>query len=161
MTNKITEHRHHFEDLQLGETIHLGQVQVTKDMIFSFAKEFDPLPFHLDETAANASLLGGLAASGWQTAALCQKMFVDSFLGSVASAGGLGFSQLKWIKPVMVNDTISGTATISELTPSKSKPQWGIVTIDLAVTNQKGKTVLTTQLKNLVERRASETEAGR
>ena len=68
-------------------------------MILDFAREFDPLPFHLDEAAAKASLLGGLASSGWQTAALTLRLLVDSFLNHIASMGGLGFSDLKWKKP--------------------------------------------------------------
>ena len=60
MTNSVTRDRRHFEDLRVGEVIVLGRTTVTKDMIFSFARKFDPLPFHLDEKAAKASLLGGL-----------------------------------------------------------------------------------------------------
>jgi len=156
MTNPITANRRHFEDLALGEVIDLGQTTVSKDMILSFAREFDPLPFHLDETAAKASLLGGLASSGWQTGALTLRMLVDRFLSTIASAGGLGFSDLKWKNPVMVGDTIGGTATIAELRRSTSHPQWGIVTLDLAVLNQKGKSVLNMRLTNLVDVRETE-----
>src|SRR4029450_12499954 len=113
--NPITANRRHFEDLAVGEVIDLGRTTVSKDMIVSFAREFDPFPFHLDEAAAKASLLGGLASSGWQTAALTLKMLGDRFLNTVASMGGLGFSDLKWKKPVMVGDTITGTATVAAL----------------------------------------------
>ena len=99
MTNSVTAGRRHFEDLAVGEVVQLGRTTVTKDMIIEFAREFDPFPFHLDEDAARKSLLGGLASSGWQTAALSLRMLVDSFLGTVASMGGLGFSDLKWKKP--------------------------------------------------------------
>ncbi|MHB1104272.1 MAG: MaoC/PaaZ C-terminal domain-containing protein, partial [Devosia sp.] len=76
--NPITTNRRHFEDLALGEVIGLGQVTVSKEMIIAFASEFDPFPFHLDEAAAKTSLLGGLAASGWQTAALSLRLLTDS-----------------------------------------------------------------------------------
>ncbi len=151
MTNPVTVGRRHFEDLQMGEVIELGRTRVTKQMIFDFAREFDPLPFHLDEKAARASLLGGLAASGWQTGALSLRMLVDQFLGKIASAGGLGFTDLKWKAPVMVDDTIGGTATIAELRRSASHPQWGIVHIDLDVRNQKDQQVMTLRLANLVD----------
>lgn len=151
MTNTVTKDRRHFEDLSVGEVISLGQTTVTKEMIFTFAREFDPLPFHLDEKAAKASLLGGLASSGWQTGGLSLRMLVDQFLSKVASCGGLGFTDLKWRKPVMVNDTIGGTATIVELRRSAGHPQWGIVTIDFDVRNQKGEPVMTMRLANLVE----------
>lgn len=153
MTNPVTGDRRHFEDLRLGEVIDLGHTSVSKAMITSFAREFDPFPFHLDEAAAKASLLGGLASSGWQTGALSLRMLVDSFLSKVASAGGLGFTDLKWKNPVMVGDTIGGTVTIAELRRSASHPQWGIVTLDFDMRNQKQAPVLTMRLANLIDTR--------
>ncbi len=155
MTNPVTSGRRHFEDLAVGEIITLGHTTVTRDMIIGFAREFDPLPFHLDEEAARKSLLGGLASSGWQTGALSLRLLVDSFLGNVASCGGLGFENLKWKNPVMVGDTIGGTVTIAELRRSASQPQWGIVTLDFDIRNQKQQPVLTMRLANLVERRTA------
>ena len=153
MTNPVTKDRRHFEDLRIGEVIDLGHVTVTKEMIVTFAREFDPFPFHLDEAAAKASLLGGLASSGWQTGGLSLRMLVDSFLSKVASAGGLGFTDLKWKNPVMVGDTIGGTVTIAELRRSESHPQWGIMTLDFDVRNQKDQPVLTMRLANLIDTR--------
>jgi acyl dehydratase len=153
MPNPITENRRHFEDLAIGEVIDLGHTTVSKDMILTFAREFDPFPFHLDEKAAKASLLGGLASSGWQTGALTLRMLVDNFLSGLAAAGGLGFSDLKWRNPVMVGDTIGGTAKVADLRRSASHPQWGIMTLDLDVRNQKDQPVLTMRLANLVETR--------
>ena len=150
MTNTVTADRRHFEDLAIGEVITLGRVRVTREMIFAFAREFDPLPFHLDEAAARKSLLGGLAASGWQTAALSLRMLVDTFLSNVASMGGLGFSDLKWKQPVMVDDTITGTATISALRRSRSHPERGIVTLTFDIRNQKNEPVMSMALANLV-----------
>ena len=156
MTNPVTNDRRHFEDLAVGEVIDLGRTTVSKEMIITFAQEFDPFPFHLDEAAAKASLLGGLASSGWQTGALSLRMLVDSFLSKVASCGGLGFRDLKWKNPVMVGDTIGGTVTIAELRRSSSHPQWGIVTMDFDVRNQKQKPVMSMRLANLVECRNAE-----
>lgn len=153
MTNPVTKDLRHFEDLEIGEVTDLGKVTVTREMIFSFAREFDPFPFHLDEKAAKESLLGGLASSGWQTGALSLRMLVDSFLGRIASAGGLGFRNLKWKNPVMAGDTIGGTVTIAELRRSHHHPEWGIMTLDFDVRNQKGQPVMTMRLSNLVELR--------
>ena len=153
MTNPVTKDRRHFEDLTVGEVADLGHITVSKEMIITFAREFDPFPFHLDETAAKASLLGGLASSGWQTGGLSLRMLVDSFLSKVASAGGLGFTDLKWKNPVMVGDTIGGTVTIADLRRSGSHPQWGIMTLDFDVRNQKDQPVLTMRLANLIDTR--------
>jgi acyl dehydratase len=154
--NPVTADRRHFEDLVVGETINLGSTTVTKEMILSFAREFDPLPFHLDEDAARRSLLGGLASSGWQTAALTLRLLGDGFLNKIAAAGGLGFSDLKWKRPVMKGDTIWASATIVELRRSRHHPQWGIVSLDLDVRNHKGQPVMTMRLANLVETRDPE-----
>lgn len=150
MPNPITANRRHYEDLAVGEVIDLAPTTVTKQMIFDFAREFDPLPFHLDEAAAKASLLGGLASSGWQTLGLTLARLSAGFLNSIASEGGLGFNDLKWKRPTMAGDTISGTATIAALRPSKSLPASGIVSINLDVRNQHGQSVMTMQLANLV-----------
>lgn len=157
--NPVTASRRHFEDLRVGETVALGQSTVSKDKIIEFAREFDPFPFHLDEEAAKASLLGGLASSGWQTAALSLRMLVDGFLNTIASMGGLGFSDLKWKKPVMASDTISGTVTIAELRRSRSRPDRGIVTLDFDIRNQRGEPVMSMRLANLVEVREPSTTA--
>lgn len=159
MTNPVTKDRRHFEDLQIGEVIDLGHIRVTREMIITFAREFDPFPFHLDEAAAKASLLGGLASSGWQTGGLSLRMLVDSFLNTVASAGGLGFTDLKWKNPVMVGDTIGGTVTIADLRRSESHPQWGIMTLDFDVRNQKEQPVLSMRLANLIDTRHPELPA--
>ena len=157
--NAITATRRHFEDLVVGEKIALGSVTVTREMIIAWAEEFDPLPFHLDEEAARKSLLGGLAASGWQTGALTLKMLGNRFLDGVASAGGLGFSDLKWKRPCMAGDTISATATIASLRRSSHHPERGILVVDLLVTNQRGEEVMTMSLANLVEARDPAGEA--
>lgn len=153
MPNPVTAYRRHFEDLAVGEVIELGTVTVSREMIISFATEFDPFPFHLDERAARASLLGGLAASGWQTAALSLRLLADAFLNRVASMGGLGFSDLKWRRPVMAGDSIGGTVTITELRRSRHHPERGIVTLAFDIRNQRGEQAMTLKLANLVELR--------
>lgn len=156
--NRVTADRRHYEDLVVGEVVPLATTTVTRDMIVEFAREFDPFPFHLDEAAARASLLGGLASSGWQTAALSLRLLVDGFLNSVASMGGLGFSDLKWKRPVMVGDAITGTVSIAERRRSRSRADRGIVTLDFDIRNQRGEPVMSMRLANLVEVR--EPQAG-
>jgi len=148
--NPVTADLRHYEDLAEGEVIPLGGTTVTKEMIISFATEFDPFPFHLDEKAAKESLLGGLAASGWQTTALSLRLLVDAFLSKVDSQGSLGFSDLKWRKPVMVGDRIGGEARITSMRRSRHHPERGIVIIAFDIRNQKGEQAMTMNLVNLV-----------
>lgn len=154
MTEPVITSRRFWEDLQLGEVIELGRTTVTRDMITSFAREFDPFPFHLDESAAQASLLGGLAASGWQTGALCLRMLGDTFLATTNSAGIVSVRDLKWKHPVMVGDVIGGTAMIAETTRYPSHPDLGLVALDFDVSNQKRQTVLQMRLSLRVATRA-------
>jgi acyl dehydratase len=149
--NPVTANRRHYEDLAVGEVVTLGSVKVSREMIISFATEFDPFPFHLDEKAAKASLLGGLAASGWQTAALSLRLLVDAFLSKIASMGSFGFTDLKWKQPLMVDDSITGNATITSLRRSKSHRDRGILVIAFDIRNQRGEPVMSMNLTNLVE----------
>lgn len=150
MTDNIHTSLQHYEDLQPGLVIQLGTTKVTKQMIIEFATEFDPFPFHLDEQAAKKSLLGGLAASGWQTAGLSLRLLVDAFLCKVDSRGGLGFSDLKWKRPVMVDDSITGTVTLTDLRVSESHPEWAIMTLEFDIRNQRNEPVMTMSLASLV-----------
>ncbi|WP_027834585.1 MaoC family dehydratase [Maritalea myrionectae] len=145
-----TKNRLHFEDLEEGTVIQLGTHTISKKEIIEFAKEFDPLPFHLDEEVAKKSLLGGLASSGWQTAGLTLRMLVDEFLSKIASMGGLGFENLKWKKPLMKGDTLTGTATISSLRRSQGHPEKAVMILDFDMRNQKNQQIMTMSLANLV-----------
>lgn len=146
----MSDERLHYEDLTPGQVIQLSSTQVSKKMIIDFATEFDPFPFHLNEKAAKQSLLGGLAASGWQTAGLSLRLLVDAFLSKVDSRGGLGFSNLKWRQPVMVDDSITGTVTLTDLRRSDSHPEWGIMTLEFDMRNQRNEPVMSMSLANLV-----------
>jgi acyl dehydratase len=157
--NPLTADRRHLDDLALGETVRLGSVTVTRDMIVAFAREFDPFPFHLDEEAAKNSLLGGLAASGFHTVALTMRLLTDAFLGRIALLAGLSVADLRWKRPVMVGDVLSGSATISGLRPSKSDAGRGVLTLAIAISNQRGESVMTMTATSLVARRVPAAEA--
>jgi acyl dehydratase len=154
MSSSTSSPRRSFEDLTLGETVSLGHFTMTRESILAFATEFDPLPFHLDEAAAKASLLGALAASGWQTAALSQRLLHDAFLAGLSTVGTVEICDLKWSRPVLVGDTITGSATITRLDTSPAHVGCGLVTIALDMRNQRGEPVMRLQLTNLVETRS-------
>jgi acyl dehydratase len=116
----------HFEDFAVGQVIDLGSYAVTAAEIREFANEFDPQPFHLDEAAGSASLLGGLAASGWHVCSILMRMIAVSWLNKSASMGSNGVSEVKWLKPVLAGETLSGRAKILTKRISSRRPEMGI-----------------------------------
>ncbi|KQV64512.1 MaoC family dehydratase [Rhizobium sp. Root1220] len=127
-----------FEDFQPGRRFALGPKTVTTEEIIEFAREFDPQPMHLDEAAGRASILGGLAASGWHTSALFMRMMADSFLLASLSHGAPGIDFMEWRKPVLAGDTLSGHSTVIETRPLRSRPGVGMVKFRHEIENQKG-----------------------
>lgn len=141
-----------FEDYKVGETFRSGSVAVTAERIKSFAAEFDPQPFHLDEERARTSVFGGLVASGWQTAAITMRLIVDSDLGPVGGTIGAG-GELRWPKPVRPGDVLHIEAEVLELRPSRSRPTVGVVKIRITTYNQAGEPVQVLTPTLLVPRR--------
>jgi len=141
-----------FDDLAPGQKFASPAVTVDAAMIKSFAREFDPQPFHLDEEAAEQSLFGGLAASGWHTAALTMRLCVASdFRPANGIIGGGG--ELAWVKPVRPGDTLRVEIEIIETRTSRSRPQQGVVKLRITTMNQHGDTVQTFSPTLLVDRR--------
>jgi acyl dehydratase len=132
----------HFEDFTVGLSRKGGAAPVSREAIIAFATEFDPQPFHLDEAAGAASLLGGLAASGWQTSALMMRLICDELLLDASSMGSPGVEELRWSKPVRAGDTLTLVWTVLETRASKSRPDMGLVKFRFELLNQKGEQVL-------------------
>jgi acyl dehydratase len=137
-----------FEDLRVGDKRALGSFTFTAELIKEFARQFDPQPFHLDEEAGRASLFGGLAASGWHTAAIWMKLMVaDQIREGVPTdrptvGPSPGFREMKWPNPVLAGDTVSYFTEILELRTSASRPEWGILVSLNSGMNQRGQMVL-------------------
>lgn len=138
----MSEIRYWYEDLTPGRVFDLGIRTVTAEEIIRFAEEFDPQDFHLDETAGQASILGGLAASGWHTCSMMMRMFYDTLLHWSSSEGSPGIDVIEWRKPVRAGDTLSATTRVLEARPLKSRPGIGLVRVVHTVVNQKGETVM-------------------
>jgi acyl dehydratase len=117
----------HYEDFSEGQEIALGPYAVTAEEIVAYAREFDPQPFHVDEAAAKASLLGGLAASGWHSCAMLMRMMTDAYLGRAASMGSSGLDEVKWLKPVYAGETLTGKMTVLSKRVSAKRPALGIL----------------------------------
>src|SRR6202040_1353575 len=112
-----------FDDLALGMRFKTGEVTVTTEDIKRFAAEFDPQPFHLDETAAERTMFKGLAASGWHTAAISMRLTVEVRPFGPHPLLGLGVDELRWLAPVRPGDALHVEGQVIELTPSRTKPQ--------------------------------------
>lgn len=116
-----------FEDLAPGRVFDLGTTVVDRDEMVAFARRFDPQPFHLDEAAAAGSLFKGLAASGWFTAGLWMRLYVDRVLNSSTSLGSPGGEDIAWPAPVFAGDDLRASMEILEARLSKSRPGLGLV----------------------------------
>lgn len=142
----------YLEDLSVGQKFTSGHFQMSEARIKSFAAEFDPQPFHLDEAAAKASVFGGLAASGWHTAAVAMRLLVDGGLPFGNGIIGLG-GDLAWPKPTRPGDTLHVESEILEIVPSRSKPNQAIVKVKSTTLNQNQEPVHSFTSKCLVFKR--------
>ena len=141
----------YLEDLSVGQRFESRPHCLDAEQIKKFAAEFDPQPFHLDETAAAGSLFGGLAASGWHTAALTMRMLVES----VPLADGLVGAELElaWPKPTRPGDTLQVFSEVVDIRPSRSKPNMAIVTMRNETRDQDGDVLQTFKVKMPVFKR--------
>jgi acyl dehydratase len=143
----------YWEDVKEGEVFELGSRTMDKERMIAFAREFDPQPFHTDEKAAEASVWGGLIASGWLTGSTLMRLLYDGFLKDTASLGSPGVDELRWLKPVRPGDTLTARLTVIEATASRSRPDRGIVRTRMELMNQDGETVMTITGVNFIARR--------
>ncbi len=141
----------YLEDLHVGQRFESAKRLVTADEIKAFATQFDPQPFHLDEAAAAATMFGGLAASGWHTAALTMRLLVDSstVTGGIVGAG----VEIAWPRPVRPGDELQVFSEIADITPSRSRPDRGTVILKSETRNQRGEPVQLLTSKMIVPRK--------
>jgi acyl dehydratase len=144
---------HYLEDFAVGQTYGSPRLRVDAARAVDFAKEFDPQPFHLDDNAARGSIFGGLAASGWHTAAMTMRLLVDGDLKPAGGIIGLGFDEFRWPRPVRPGDELHLTSEILEVRPSKSRPDQGLVKVRTTTFNQNNEPVQITVGNLLVPRR--------
>ncbi|HEU0290274.1 MAG TPA: MaoC family dehydratase [Burkholderiales bacterium] len=143
----------YLEDFSVGQTFGSGRMRIDKDRIKSFAAEFDPQPFHLDEVAARDSIFDGLAASGWHTAAFTMRLLVGSELKPAGGLIGLGFDELRWPRAVRPGDELRVESEVLEVRKSKSRPDQGLVKVRITTLNQNGEPVQISVCNMMVQRR--------
>jgi acyl dehydratase len=143
----------YFDEFAVGYRFATGARTIGEAEMLAFAQSYDPQPFHTDAAAAAASIYGGLIASGFLTLAFGFRLVLDTGIYRGSSLGSPGFDELRWLKPVRPGDTLRVEAEVTELRPSRSKPDRGIIRVAYAYLNQRDETVLTVQAMHLLARR--------
>lgn len=140
-----------FDDLAVGTRFESGTTTLDAAAIREFAARYDPQPFHLDDAAARTTLFGGLAASGWHTAAVTMRLLVES----VPIAGGLigAGNDISWPRPTRPGDVLRVVTDVVEMTPSASRPDRGRVVMRSETLNQNGEVVQILLARLVVPRR--------
>ncbi len=142
----------YFEDLKVGDRFESQTYNVSEEQIVAFAREFDPQPFHIDRDVAATTMFGGIFASGWHTAAITMRLFVQT-LNFAEGAIGLGVDELRWPNAVKPGDVLQVETEILDVRESRSKPTQGIIRIRNVTTNHRGEVVQTMFASALVPRR--------
>ena len=144
----------YFDDLCVGQKFTTDSYRLEEEEIKAFARQFDPQPFHLDAKAAKNSLFQGLVASGWHTAAISMRLLVESGMPLAGGTIGLG-GEISWPKPNRPGSDLHIEGEILELTPSKSRPDRGVVKVRNETRNQDGEVVQVFVAKLIVPRRTT------
>jgi len=140
----------YFEDYVPGAVYEYGSITLSEQEIVEFARRFDPQFIHTDPRTAADGPFGGLIASGWHTAAIMMRLFVDHYLSHVASMASPGIDELRWSRPVRPGDTLSIRVSVMEANRSRSKPDRGMVRSLIEVLNQDREVVMSLQAMNIL-----------
>ena len=140
----------YFEDYVPGDVHEFGNIVAEESEMIAFARRFDPQSFHTDPVAAKESIFGGLIASGWYTAGLMMRLYVDYYLSHNASLSSPGVDDLHWLKPLRPGDSISIRVTVTDTKRSSSKPDRGIVHSHIDVLNQHREIIMSMEATNFL-----------
>jgi acyl dehydratase len=132
----------YLEDVSVGEAWEGAAIAITQEAVIAFARAYDPQPMHIDPAAAAAGRFGGIIASGWHVAALVMRDYVETSPFGATPLLGLEIDALCWEEAVRPGDVLRARREILEVTPSRSKPDRGLVRIGVTVANQHGRTVM-------------------
>ncbi len=144
----------YLDDLAPGQQFSTPGVTLSEAEIIDFAWRYDPQAFHLDANAAAASPYGGLIASGFQSLAICFRLFIQSGILAESSLGSPGIDELRWLAPVRPGDTLHCEVDVTEVRPSSSKPDRGIARLRYTAVNQRQEVVLSFVVIHLLRRRS-------
>ena len=142
----------YLEDITVGDRFSSAEHALDEQQIKAFAMQFDPQPFHLDHDAAKNTLFGGLAASGWHTAAITMRLLVTSGMPLADGIIGAG-AEISWPKPTRPGNVLRVESEVIDITPSRSRPDRGMVTMRSETRNQHGDVLQLLVAKLVVSRR--------
>ena len=145
----------YFDDWSIGDRIEheiRRTVTETDNLLFS-TMTHNPQPLHLDIEAAKASEFGRILVNGTFTFALMVGLSVgETTLGTLVA--NLGYDKLVHPKPVFIGDTMRCETEVTELKPSKSRPEAGIVIFTHRLINQRDEIVCQCLRTALLKRRS-------
>lgn len=143
-----------FEDFALGERFVYGGYRLGLDELLEFSRLYDPQPFHLDEAAARHTMLGGLAASGWQGCSILMRMMIDSWILDAAIIAGVGIKQNRWLSPLRPGARLEAATTVAEKFAARARPDAGMIVFDTILRDvDAGVEVLSQSLTLLISRK--------
>ncbi|MWD28085.1 acyl dehydratase [Aquicoccus sp. SCR17] len=142
----------YFDDMGVGFSYETDEREITEEEIIAFAQQWDPQPFHLDPEAARETHYGGLIASGLQTLAMAFRLTLDAGIWNESSAGSPGLDELRWRRPVRPGDRLKVRGQVTDMRPSRSKPERGMTEIAYEVLNQHGEVVMSYRAMHLLMR---------
>lgn len=156
----MTTAARYWQDIQPGETFSTQSITISKRDILEFAADFDPQPYHLDPEAADASIFGGLCASGWHVTALMMRLLTDTFSDQrIELLGSNGVSALRWRKPVYAGDSLSADITVTHCPDTSADPRFGFIECDIRVNNQEPAQVINLSTSLMIARQPEQAHA--
>ncbi len=147
----------YLDDFAPGQVYRFRSDPMSKEAIIAFAKEWDPQRLHTDEDYAT-TIHGSLIASGFQTMLEVFRPVMAELMADVANIGGMGFDNFRWLRPVRPNEPLDIELTINSVTPSKSKPDRGVLHYTVSARNPKGEVVFSTDNPVMIRRKQNDTD---
>ncbi|MBC7139561.1 MAG: MaoC family dehydratase [Defluviimonas sp.] len=147
----------YLDDFAPGQVFHFRSAPMSAESIKAFAREWDPQRLHTDEDYAT-KIHGSLIASGFQTLLEIYKPIMSEMMVGIANIAGMGFDNLRWVKPVRPDEPLDIVVTVNSVTPSRSKPDRGVLHYTLTATNPKGEVVFTTENPIMIQRKRNGTD---
>ncbi|KPQ08275.1 MAG: Acyl dehydratase [Rhodobacteraceae bacterium HLUCCA12] len=142
----------YLEDYHTGQVFHRQSRPMSAEGIMDFAREWDPQRLHLDADFATA-MHGSLIASGFQTMLHAFQPFMHDVFSQMENIGGLGLDNLRWRRPVRPDEVLDLSMEITAVTPSRSKPDRGVLGYRISARNPAGEEVFCTDCAVMIRRR--------